>query len=101
MTSKKNQRERLRAERLAAERRSSGGGRGRLIMGYLIAAALGLAVVAGLVIVLSSGGSGGGRAAENLPENAFISVDSGSLLGFEPDGREGTTPPPLEQGELA
>lgn len=101
MASKQEQRERLRRERLAAERRAGAGGRGRLILGYAAAGVLGLAVVVGLVIVLSgSGGGGGGDASREFPEASFVSVDSGPTFGLEPDGREGTEPPPVEQADL-
>ena len=56
------EKERLRAERLAAERAASSSARRRLFAGYLVAGLLGAAVVAGLVVVIASGGDGGASA---------------------------------------
>ena len=103
MTSRE-ERDKRRAERLAAERREAANERRRLILGYAVAAVLALAVVVGIVIVIA--GSGGGEAAptvdgEEIPDAAHIETQSGFLHGVSPDGREGTPPPPLEQGDLA
>ncbi|MDX6607900.1 MAG: hypothetical protein QOD14_2440 [Solirubrobacterales bacterium] len=88
MASRKEEKERLRAQRLAAERAASSGGRRRLFAGYVVAGALALAVVAGLVAVIASGGSGGGAAA-NACSNAHIQ-NTGSFKGLTPDCRTGT-----------
>ena len=60
MASRKEEKERLRAQRLAAERAAQSGGRRRLMAGYVVAGILTVAVVAGLVAVIASGGSGSG-----------------------------------------
>lgn len=98
----KEERERRRAERLAAERAEAASQRRRLILGYIVAGILATAVVAGLIAVIaSSGDSGeGGVDESDLPASAHIQVQSGFTNGAEPDGREGTEPPPLEQGDL-
>jgi Protein of unknown function (DUF3105) len=74
------------------------------MIGYVAAGAMTLAIVVGLVIVLTSGGGGGGGAdstdSSEFPENAHIQALSGSTHDFEPDDREGTTPPAVEQGDL-
>lgn len=103
MASRKEEKERRRAERLAAERRETSGQRLRLILGYAVAGVLGLAVLVGIVIAIASGGGddGGGSDVGDAPELAFINTDVGVARGVEPDGREGTPPAPLEQGRLA
>jgi len=99
----RDEREQRRAERVAAERREAANERRRLILGYAVAAVLGLAVIVGIVIVIA--GSGGDDGAptvdgEEVPDAAHIESQSGFLHGVAPDGREGTSPPPLEQGDL-
>jgi hypothetical protein len=98
MASRKEEKERLRRQRLEAERREASSGRQRLLVGYVVAGLLAAAVVVGIVIVLASGGGDDG-AGEDAPENAAIDPGSGVVAG-EPDGREGTEPPPVEQARL-
>jgi hypothetical protein len=98
MASRKEEKERLRAQRLAAERAAQSSGRRRLLAGYFVAGLLALAVVAGLVVVVT-GGSGGSAAADAC-SNAHVQ-NTGSFSGLEPDCREGTTPPPLQYADLA
>ena len=97
--SAKSERERRREERLAAERQELANARRRLVFGYVVAGALTLAVIVGLVVALGGGGDDqvGG---EDLPANAHIELQSGFLHGYEPDGREGTPPPAIRQGDL-
>jgi hypothetical protein len=98
MASRKEEKERLRRERLAAERRESQTGRQRLLIGYGIAGLLAAAVVIGIVIVIVGGdddGAGGG----DTPENAHVDPNVGVVAG-EADGREGTAPPAVEQARL-
>jgi hypothetical protein len=100
--SSKSEREKRRAERLAAEQAAASADRRRLLIGYVVAGALTLAVVVGLVIVISSGG-GDDTAQVNghdIPEAAHIQVNSGFLHDTTPDGRTGTPPPPIKQGDL-
>jgi Protein of unknown function (DUF3105) len=99
MSSRREDKERLRAERLAAESREQAAARRRLIAGYFVAGLLGLAVLAGLVVVLASGGGDDG-AGGDAPENAHIQPDSGTFANLEPDGREGTPPPEIKFGDL-
>jgi hypothetical protein len=99
MSSRREEKERLRAQRLAAEHAASSTERRRLIAGYFVAGLLALAVVAGLVIVVTKGGSGGGAAADAC-SNAHIQ-NTGSFSGLTPDCRKGTTPPPIQFGALA
>jgi hypothetical protein len=96
MASRKEEKERLRAQRLAAEQASRSGGRSRLLAGYVVAGVLALAVLAGLVAVIASGGGGGGGGACS---NAHIQ-NVGSFAGLEPDCRKGTPPPPIKFADL-
>jgi hypothetical protein len=100
VASRKDEQQRRRAERLAAEQRESQAARRRLMVGYIVAGALALAIVVGLVIVLASGDGGDGTSSGDFPAEAHIQAQSGSLNGFEPDDREGTEPPAIEQGDL-
>jgi hypothetical protein len=97
MASRKEEKERLRQQRLAAERAAASKGRGRLIAGYVAAGALALAVVAGLVVVIASGGSSGGV---DACANAHIKNSAGSTKGLEADCREGTPPPAIKVADL-
>ena len=99
--SSKSERDKRRAERLAAEQAANASQRRRLIMGYVVAGGLALAVVVGLVIVLSSGGSKAAQVnGQAIPDAAHIQVNSGYVHDTKPDGRVGTPPPALQQGDL-
>jgi hypothetical protein len=103
MTTRKEERDRLRQERLAAQQAASASERRRLIAGYVVAGLIVVAIVVGIVVAVTSGGD------ENDPqipevegdvENAHIEPLSGSVNDFTPDTREGTTPPELTDGDL-
>ena len=102
MSSRKQEKERLRQERLEAERRASAETRKRLILGYVVAGILGVAVVGGVIFAIASGGggkesdeAGGGAESEN------VNTDFGFLPKDLPvDERDGTPPPPVENGDL-
>jgi Protein of unknown function (DUF3105) len=96
MSSRREEKERLRAQRLAAEQAAASTGHRRLIAGYVVAGALALAVVAGLVVVITSGG---GSAAADACKNAHIQ-NTGSFAGMTPDCRSGTPPPPIQFADL-
>jgi hypothetical protein len=98
MASRKEEKERLRQQRLAAERAAASRGRGRLIAGYIVAGLLALAVVAGLVVVIASGGSDDATA--SACENAHVKNSGGTFRGLEPDCREGTPPPAIKVADL-
>ena len=100
--SAKSERERRREERLAAERAAASSEHRRLLLGYVVAGGLTLAVVVGLIIVLTSGGDSTNQIdGREIPDEAHIQVNSGFLHDMTPDGREGTPPPALQQGDLA
>ena len=99
--SSKSERDRRRAERLAAEQAAKSAERRRLLIGYVVAGVLTLAVVVGLAIVLTSGGDDTNQVdGKDIPEAAHVQVNSGFLHDLTPDGREGTPPPELQQGDL-
>ncbi len=99
--SSKSERERRRAERVAAEKAATDAARRRLIFGYVAAGVLALAVVVGIGVVIASGGDDTDQVnGQDIPEAAHIQVNSGFLHGVTPDGRKGTPPPPLRQGDL-
>jgi len=99
MTTRKEEQERRRAERLAADQRESSAARRRLMAGYIVAGALGLAVIVGLVLVLA-GGDEDPTSSGDFPENAHVQAQSGSVNDFELDDREGTEPPAVAQANL-
>jgi Protein of unknown function (DUF3105) len=99
MSSRREEKERLRAERLAAERARSSSARRRLYAGYVVAGLLAAAVFAGLVVVIASGG--GGDDVSNVCDNAHVKNSGGTFKGLEPDCREGTSPPAIKFGDLA
>ncbi len=98
MASRKEEKERLRAQRLAAERASQSGGRRRLVAGYVVAGILTVAVIAGLVAVIASGGGGGGGT--NACSEAHIKNSGGTFRDLEPDCRTGTAPPAIQFADL-
>ena len=102
MASRKEEKERLRAQRLAAERAAQSGGRRRLLAGYVVAGILTVAVIAGLVAVIASGGSGGGGGSVDACSEAHIQ-NTGSFKGLDPDCRQGTSESvaPTQFGDLA
>jgi len=73
-----------------------------MILGYVVAGLLSAAVVAGIVVAITSGGGGGEVRVDGkeVPEEAQIEVQSGYVHDVSPDGREGTQPPPVAQGDL-
>jgi hypothetical protein len=98
MSSKREERERLRQERIT---QSSGQGadRRRLILGYVLAGVLTVAVIAGLVVAITSGGGDGEKAA-STDANCHIQSQIGVFEDYECDSRQGTAPPSLQFGDL-
>lgn len=96
---KEEQKQRRREERLAAEREAQAMARRRLMAGYFVAAILGVALVAGLLVALAGGGGDGGF--DHLPAAARIDPLSGALDDVKPDGREGTPPPAPKIADLS
>lgn len=100
MANRREEKERLRRERLAAERREASEARRRLLLGYAVAGVLGAIVIVGIVVAIVSGGGGGEEAEMN--EAAGIDPNTGFIVPADitPDEREGTPPPPVEQADL-
>ena len=99
MASRKEEKERLRAQRLAAEQHETGSARRRLLIGYAVAGLLAAAVLAGLVAVIASSGGGGAEGVDACGE-AHVQADSGTTKGLDFDCREGTTPAAIQIGDL-
>jgi hypothetical protein len=97
MATRKEEKARLRAERLEAERREAAGARKRLILGYAVAGVLTAAVLAGIVVVIASGG---GSSGPKEPAAAHIDTATGSVNGVAPDARNGTSPPAVVNLDL-
>lgn len=97
MATRKEEKERLRAARLEAERRESLTARKRLILGYGAAGILTLAVLVGIVVAISSGGGGSDG---DTPAAAHIDTATGSINGLAPDDRDGTTPQAVQNLDL-
>jgi len=101
MATKRERRERLRQEREAAEHAAAASDKRRLYLGYAVAGVIVIAIVAGIVVAISSGGSGDDESTGDFPELAYIQPEIGAVPAeMDPDGREGVAPPPLEQGDL-
>jgi hypothetical protein len=94
MASRREERERLRQARLEREQEQASEQRRKLVIGYLVAGVLAVAVVIGIVIVATSSG-GGGASGE-----AHINQNSGSTNGVQTDDRVGTKPPALKVTDL-
>lgn len=95
MASRKEERERLREMRKRVERKETSGQRRRELAGYAIAGVLGLAVLAGLVVLITSSGGGTGSGGP-----AHVNPATGDTNGVALDEREGTEPPPVQEREL-
>lgn len=99
MASRKQEKERLRQQRLEAERRASAEARKRLVLGYVVAGILGVAVVGGAIFAIASGGGGGGGGGDDGSDN--VNTEFGFLPADLPvDEREGTQPPTVVNGDL-
>jgi hypothetical protein len=95
----KAERERLRADRIAAEEAAARETRRRLLFGYIAAGVLALALVVGIIVVITGGGNSSVDDSQ-YPANAHIQAQSGSVNGVPPDARVGTPPPTAQQGDL-
>lgn len=101
MTSRKQEKERLRQERIEAERRASADARKRLILGYVVAGILGIAVIGGAIYAISSSGGGNGSGGgDRGGDSANITPEFGFVPDIPVDEREGTTPPAVQNGDL-
>jgi len=97
MATRKEDKARLRAARLEAEKHEATAARKRLILGYGVAGALTAAVLAGIVVVIASSGGSSGA---DTPAAAHVDVSTGSINGVPPDARTGTPPPAVGNLDL-
>jgi Protein of unknown function (DUF3105) len=95
MATRREEKQRLREIREQAEKREAAEQRRKLLLGYVAAGILGLAVVAGIAVVILNSGGGGGAGGQ-----AHIDTQSGSTNGVPPDERSGPKPPPVKVGDL-
>ena len=101
MTSKREERERIRQERLAAQQAAASSERRRLYLGYAIAGVIVVAIIAGIVVAVSGGGDDGDPTQGDFDELAYIQPQIGAVPdGVDPDGRDGTDPPEQEVGDI-
>jgi hypothetical protein len=100
MPTRREDRERRRAERQAAERAQASAERRRLIIGYVVAGVLGAAVLAGIVIAISGSGDGNGPDPGDIPDAAHVQIESGTIGDVPLWDQEGTPPPEIQQGDL-
>lgn len=98
--SNREERERLRQQRLAEQKSSGSSDRRRLLIGYGVAGVLAVAVLAGLVAVVAGGSGGSGPKLGDECANAHIATDFGVYQDYQCDNREGTAPADLQFGEL-
>lgn len=91
---REEERARLREAREEKERQQAGADRRRLMIGYGVAGAIGLAVVIGIVAVIVS------AAGKNNSGDAHINQASGSTNGVQPDKRTGPAPAPIKVSNL-
>jgi hypothetical protein len=101
VASRKEEKERLRRERLEAEQQAQSSGRRRLIVGYVVAGVLALVIVVGLVIALT-GGSDSESGGSTQASGDNVNTDFGGEVpdGSRVDDRAGTPPPAVENGDL-
>jgi uncharacterized protein DUF3105 len=100
MASRKEEKERLRQERLESERQASASARKRLMLGYVVAGLLAAAIAVGVIVAIVSGGSGSSNSGGN-DDSANVNTTYGVLdPDMKVDDREGTTPPPVANGDL-
>ena len=101
MASRKDEKERLRLERETAEAAEARAQRKRLILGYVVAGLISLAVVGGIIFAIVGGSDDGGGQSGDSSEN--VNYEFGGILpdGVEVDTREGTEPPPVADDTLS
>ena len=94
MADRKAEKERLRQERLQAEKRERAEQRRNMILGYGVAGLLTLLVLAGIVFVITKSGD------DEASEGARILAVSGDTNGVKPDERTGPTPPAQQEFDM-
>ena len=103
MASRKEEKDRLRAERMAAQKRQQSSDKTRQRLAMIGAGVILLAVVVGLVVVIAgSGGSDGetGTGGIVYSDEAHIQFNSGATNKTPGDDRTGTKPSAIQIGDL-
>jgi hypothetical protein len=101
MSGRKEERERLREERLAAQRAAQSSDKMRLYLGYAVAGLIVAAILAGLFVVITGGDDSREQTSADFPELAYIQPEIGVVpAGIKLDDRAGTEPPPVENAIL-
>jgi Protein of unknown function (DUF3105) len=102
MPTRKEERERMRQERLAAQQAAASSEKRRLYLGYAVAGVIVVAIVAGIGVAIAGGGDDeSGPSETDFPELAYIEPDIGAVPpDLEPDGRDGTDPPEQQNADL-
>lgn len=97
MSSRKEEKDRLRLAREATEAAERKAEHKRLILGYVVAGLISLAVVAGIVFAIVGGDGGGGEQSVSGENSDNVNYDFGGVLpeGIEVDTRVGTEPAPV------
>ena len=95
MPSRREERERLRQERLAAQQAAASSDRRRLFLGYAVAGLIVAAIVVGIVVAITgTGDDESGPTQGDFDELAYIQPEIGAVPdGIQADGRDGTDPP--------
>lgn len=102
MADPREERERLRRERLAAEREQAATGRLRGVLGYVAAGALVAVIATGIIVAVKNGGGGAQdeeAGAVGDCDKAAIRADAGTAEGLRCDDRESVDPPDLRQAD--
>ena len=102
MASRKEEKERLRQERLDAERQAQSAGRKRIMIGYAVAGVLALLIAVGLVIALTGGSDSGSDSGSAEASGDNVNTEFGGKVpaGIRVDDRVGTPPPEVQTGDL-
>lgn len=93
------ERERLREERIAAEK-SESSGRSRLLIGYAVVSTVVLAVAVLVFVLVSGGDDGGGEGKDDGGAHINLNEEVGNTNGVQPDERAGIVPPAAKVTDL-
>lgn len=94
MADRREERERLREAREEREQEQARSQRTRLMIGYALAGLVGLVVVIGIVVLVTSSGGDSGGGLSHIDQN------SGSTNGIAPDDRSGPKPAAVKVSNL-
>src|SRR5688500_7752155 len=101
MSGRKEERERLREERMAAQRAAQSSDQRRLYLGYAVAGLIVVALLAGLFVVITGGDEGDEPTSEDFPELAYVQPEIGVVPeDIKLDDRAGTDPPEVQNAIL-